>query len=285
MLVTGAAGFVGGAVYRRLMSRSVGVVGVDNFSVLPLDPPPGIVRMDVADLTVSDLAGFDSVLHCAAIKSVPASFQNPKACRDDVRAGMKLVSKCVEADMPRLVLISTCEVYGVQEGPNHAGQTPQPRSPYAIGKLELENFAKSMVRGGDGRLCITRLFNVFGPRERADAVIPALCSAVAHGKPFAIEGSGEQRRDLTYIDDCVDELLPLLTSRQESHCIGSGVSWSVIDLVNIMRRLGEPVEVIHLPERPREIPEFRFARDAPRDFDMAQRILETLQWWRKYANI
>lgn len=291
VLVTGGAGFIGRALTQALLEQSVNVVVVDDLRMTPLQPPLGELRQKpVLAMDRHDLDGVDTIYHLASFKSVPESFDQPLQYLDNVDSVRHLLDLCQESRVGRVVIGSTCEVYGEAATlPTREDAALAPRSPYAASKVALEMITRAHQQAGHSEIVVARLFNVFGPGERPDALVPRVCrSALLDGK-IAVEGSGMQRRDLSYIDDTVDRLLVLARARCNAVVnVGSGESWAVAEVVAEVERLAPWARRVAHPARRAEIAEFRADttlmaslqdRPAP-PTAVTTGIRQTFAWWQ-----
>ncbi len=260
LLITGAAGFIGSALTRALRGAGHPVTALDDLSVTsPRPHPHGLQVRDVRELTPGDLAGIDTIVHLAAHKSVPASFEvggfEHNTCVD-----RHLLHTFSASGARRLLLASSCEVHGQQPGPLAETAERRPRSPYAAGKQATEVLAeiyRPRLRAGR-EIGVVRFFNTFGPEEDPDAVVPAFIDAAADGRPLQIEGDGNQARDLTYIADTVTmftrilqrpALLPVVN-------VGSGRTITIRALADAVIRTVGRGTTVHTDPRPNEIASF-----------------------------
>jgi UDP-N-acetylglucosamine/UDP-N-acetyl-alpha-D-glucosaminouronate 4-epimerase len=223
-LVTGAAGFIGSHLCRRLVADGHEVVGMDDLSEGDAeknlaDVPE--VRLDVAgllDLTALAKAalGCQVILHQAARKSVPRSVREPETFVDvNVRGTLNVLLAARDAGAA-VVSASSSSVYGDQEVmPLREDLDPRPMSPYAATKLAGEGLARSWWHSYGVPTVSLRYFNVYGPyqdpKSEYAAVVPRFAAACLHGGTPVVYGDGEQARDFTYIDDVVEA--NLLASR------------------------------------------------------------------------
>lgn len=260
VLITGAAGFIGRNLARELAAHGVRVHGIDNFSVPPtgrLDVP--VEHRDVRELTVDQLDGFDTIVHLAALKSVPGSFHNPANLTHNLSVDHHILAVHHDSPCPRLLMAGTCEIYGDQVGYNRESDPFAPRSPYAVGKAASELLADVYRALEPGKqIGVARFFNTYGPDEGADAVVPAFLDAVAAGSPCLIEGSGDQGRDMTYIDDMTAMLRTVLSHPRLPRTInlGSGNVARVSDIAgHVIAAHGEG-RIEHTGDRPNEIAAF-----------------------------
>ncbi|WP_405775716.1 NAD-dependent epimerase/dehydratase family protein [Streptomyces sp. NBC_01538] len=260
VLITGAAGFIGSALTAALRAYGVHVTAVDDLSVPFWRPhPAGLQIRDVRTLTPQDLEGTDTVVHLAAHKSVPGSFRD-QTFEHNTAADRHLLEVFTASSARRLLLATSCEVYGQHHGPL-SEQTPlQPRSPYAAGKAATEHLSLVYrpLLGPEQQLTTLRFFNTFGPLEGSDAVVPAFLDAAAEGRPLVIEGDGSQARDLTHIDDTTTMLTNILQRRTLPPALnlGSGRTITVLELADTVIALTGRGTIRHTDPRPNEIDSF-----------------------------
>lgn len=260
ILITGAAGFIGRNLARELTAHGAQVRGIDNFCV----PPTGrltvpVEHRDVRELTAGELDGFDTIIHLAALKSVPGSFHNPVNLTHNLSVDHHILAAHHDSACPRLLMASTCEIYGDQVGYNRETDPFAPRSPYAVGKAASEMLAEVYRAMAPGKqIGIARFFNTYGPDEGADAVVPAFLDAVAEGSPCRIEGDGEQGRDMTYIDDMTAMLRNLLAHPRLPRTVnlGSGRVTRINEIAHHVIDVHGGGRIEHVGERPNEIAAF-----------------------------
>ncbi|MFE4517398.1 NAD-dependent epimerase/dehydratase family protein [Kitasatospora sp. NPDC056783] len=260
LLVTGAAGFIGSALTTALRADGHTVTALDDLSVTsPRPRPDHLIERDVRTLEPGDLDGIHTIVHLAAHKSVPRSF-TVGAFERNTAVDRHIIHTFAASGAGRLLLASSCEVYGQQSGQLAESAPHQPRSPYAAGKSATEHLADIYRhRLGPGRqIGVARLFNTYGPWEDGDAVVPAFLDAALADRPLTIEGTGTQARDLNHVDDTVtmlgrilaaDRLLPVVN-------IGSGHATTVLDLAEAIIRTTGRGTITHTAPRPNEIHSF-----------------------------
>jgi nucleoside-diphosphate-sugar epimerase len=265
VLITGAAGFIGRNLARYLTATGHRVTCVDDLSIPPTGPlPERLDKRDVRGLTATDLQDAEAIVHLAARKNVPDSFRDHHQLLHNIDVDSHLLRIFATATGPRrLLLASSCEVYGARPEPCAEHHHPAPRSPYAAGKVLTEYLAAifQMLHPGK-QFCCLRLHNIYGPYEGPDAVVPAFLDAVAEGRPIRIEGDGSQARDFSHIDDLVAMLYNVLTDPKPLPPIlnlGSGTATRIADLADHVRDAAGhgTVPTIFDPPRPNEIPVFR----------------------------
>lgn len=259
ILVTGAAGFIGQHLVAAFRSRNVAIRAVDDFSRSPFRSPPEIVeRLDVLDLRPDDLDGVDTIIHLAARKSIPESFEDRSLINRNIEVDRHVLDLVVEHPIRRLILASSCEVYGDSGGVLSEDRRPHPRSPYAVGKVATELLADLTSSLTTTEICCVRAFNTFGPGEGLDAVVPRFVHDAVHLGGITIDGGGEQRRYFSYITPVIS-ILQRLTELAEVPPVlnvAAGEERSISEVANELQRLIGPFDIAHGRPRPNEISGF-----------------------------
>lgn len=217
-LVTGGAGFIGSHLVEGLLAKGYEVRVLDNFAtghrdnIKHLSDKIELLEGDVCNLTTVRFAlkKVDVVFHQAALPSVPRSVKNPLESNEVNIAGtLNVLLAARDEGIKRVVYASSSSVYGnTATLPKIETMTPDPLSPYAIGKLTSELYAKSFNNLYGLSTIGLRYFNVFGPRQdpttQYAGVIAKFISCAIAGKPFPVNGDGEQTRDFTYVENVVN---------------------------------------------------------------------------------
>ncbi|MPZ48153.1 MAG: NAD-dependent epimerase/dehydratase family protein [Dehalococcoidia bacterium] len=218
-VVAGGAGFIGSHVCTTLVAQGHEVLCLDNLltgrerNVAHLTGRPNF-RFVQADVTAPPPFEADFVLHLASPASPVQYRAKPvETLLANSLGTLRLLERAIEADA-RLLFASTSEVYG---DPLEHPQTESywgnvnpigERSCYDEGKRFGEALAMAMRTRG-ANVGIVRIFNTYGPRmDPLDGrVIPAFIGAGLSGKPFPIQGTGQQTRSFCFVSDLVDGLL------------------------------------------------------------------------------
>jgi UDP-glucuronate 4-epimerase len=230
VLVTGAAGFIGYHVARRLLARGDRVVGLDNFNAYyevalkesraaHLNEMPGLemVRADLADRTsidrVFETGRFDAVVNLAAQAGVRYSMENPRAYVEANICGFLNVLEGARNNAAgHLVFASTSSIYGLNTSIpfDERQNTDHPVSFYAATKKANEAMAHAYAHLYKIPCTGLRFFTVYGPWGRPDMALFKFTRGILAGEAIPVFNSGKMVRDFTYIDDIVEGVLRVI---------------------------------------------------------------------------
>jgi len=304
VLVTGGAGFIGSHVVDALVDRGDEVVVLDDLNTGARENVhPGarlIVGSIVDERAVRDAVnGTDVVVHIAAHKAVVRSVEQPlETDSANTHGTLTVLKAALDAGVQRVVYAGSSSVYGGAATLPTREDTPLvPRSPYAVTKLAAEHYCRVFTEVYGLETVRLRYFNVFGPRQRPDAmyaaVIPLFIRALLDGRPVVVHGDGKQRRDFTYVSDVVDANLAAIGAPAEAcagnvYNIAAGQSWSLLDLLAALARILDvrPVMTFEPPRAGDVFASQADARAAARDLGFSCRIgfeeglRRTVEWFR-----
>ncbi|GLW62060.1 dTDP-glucose 4,6-dehydratase [Actinomadura rubrobrunea] len=238
ILVTGGAGFIGSHYVRELVSggypewADAEVTVLDKLTyagnLANLEPVEGrftFVRGDVCDaaLLAEVVPGHDVVVNFAAESHVDRSIDSAgEFVRTNVLGVQTLMQACLDAGVPRVVQVSTDEVYGsIDEGSWDEHAPLAPNSPYSASKAGGDMIARAYARTHGLPVCITRCGNNYGPYQYPEKVIPLFVTNLLDGRTVPLYGDGGNVRDWIHVSD---------------HCRG---------IQTVVER-GEPGEVYHI---------------------------------------
>lgn len=255
-LVTGAAGFIGSHLCRRLLESGWTVRGID--CLTPYYDPAlkernaaalrdwdrfRLLRIDLRTAALDSLLdGVDTVWHLAAQAGVRASwgdsFQDYTSI--NVNATQRLLEAAARRPLQRFVYASSSSVYGnAPEFPMGEDGPLRPISPYGVTKLAGEHLVRLYSAAHGVPAVSLRYFTVYGPRQRPDMAFHRFFRAIMEGKPLTLYGDGRQTRDFTFIDDVTEAnlLAGLRGEPGESYNISGGSRVAVLDVIRSMERI------------------------------------------------
>lgn len=265
IVVTGGAGFVGANLCRLLAHRSdTEIVVVDDLSTGRIDNLDG-VPVDLRVTSILDehalrsaCEGASSIVHLAAVASVPRSVANPRRTHDANVSGTLAVLDAARAADAHVVVASSSSVYGHNPTlPKSEDMTCLPASPYAVSKLAAESYALAYRSCYGIRGTAFRFFNIYGPWQPPDhdyaAVVPAFVAAALRGEPLVVYGDGEQSRDFTFVDSVTGVLARSArdhTSADRPINLALGTRTTLNQLIALLARLlGRRLDVEHVTAR------------------------------------
>lgn len=266
-LVTGGAGFIGSGIVGALVARGERVRVIDDLStgteanLAPYRDRVDFIKGDIRDerACASAVKGVQFVLHQAALRSVPRSVDDPLSTDEvNVHGSLMVLQSARTAGVERLVYASSSSVYGDNPAlPKVESMTPMPKSPYAVSKLTAEYYCRVYAQTFGLSTVSLRYFNVYGPGQDPlspyAAVIPLFMDALKQGKAAIVYGDGEQSRDFTYIDDCVQANLLACTTPDidgEVFNIAFGAKTSINQIYDRLSILmGRNIPARHEPPR------------------------------------
>lgn len=305
VVVTGGAGFIGANLCRHLgASRGVEqVVALDDLSTgfaANLDGVAALlVEGTILDPEVLDAAfdGASSVVHLAAVPSVPRSLADPRRSHEVNATGTVAVLEAARrAGCGHVVVASSSSVYGANpELPKHEDLAARPLSPYAASKLAAEAYALAWQSSFGLPTLAFRFFNVFGPLQAAGhayaAVIPTFVAAALAGEPLPVHGDGRQSRDFTYVDTVCAVIADAVARRVSSPDpvnLAFGTRTDLLEVIALLEELlDRPVAVEHTAPRPGDVPHSQAANDRLRALfpgvapvDLRSGLAATIDWFR-----
>jgi UDP-glucuronate 4-epimerase len=268
ILVTGAAGFIGFHVARRLVEAGREVIGVDNLS--PYYDPKlkekrlaqlanaknfKFVRLDLADRAATAALfaehRFPFVIHLAAQAGVRYSLVDPHAYVDANLIGfVNILEGCRHQGCRHLLYASSSSVYGSNTKMpfRTSDNVDHPLSLYGASKKANELMAHSYSHLFNLPTTGLRFFTVYGPWGRPDMAMWIFAKAIGAGKPIKLFNHGKMRRDFTYIDDVVQSVVRLIDrpaqgdpswSSEAPDPASSSAPWRIYNIGN-----NNPVELL-----------------------------------------
>ena len=293
VLVTGAAGFIGFHLSKRLLKEGYKVTGFDNVNDyydvtlkygrmkelgvdhehLDKQDPDSDFQFVKGDLSsrkdMDSLFGendFDVVINLAAQAGVRYSLENPHAyIESNIDGFLNILEGCRHGGVDHLVYASSSSVYGSnKEMPfKTSDRVDHPVSLYAATKKSNELMAHTYSHLYGIPATGLRFFTVYGPWGRPDMALFIFTKAIVEGKPIKVFNYGEMQRDFTYIDDIVESITRLIPKSPTSEegaphnlfNIGHNSPVKLMDFIHeIEKKLGKEAEKKMMPIQPGDVP-------------------------------
>lgn len=272
VLVTGAAGFIGFHLTRKLIENGYQVVGIDNLNdyydvnlklsrleILRKAPDFKFFQTDLADQKgIKALFveyKFPYVVNLAAQAGVRYSLINPHAyLESNLHGFLNILEACRHHKIQHLIYASSSSVYGANKKmPFSVHQNvDHPISLYAASKKANELMAHTYSALYNLPTTGLRFFTVYGPYGRPDMALFIFTKSILEGKPIDVYNHGKMKRDFTYVDDIVEAIVRLVPKVPRPNAEWSGMhpdpatSFAPYKIFNIGNN--KPVELLHFIE-------------------------------------
>ncbi len=276
ILVTGAAGFMGGHLVDALVELGHEVYGVDDMSGgfwRNINPDSHFSALDLRDQTSTDAfisrVKPELMYYLAADATEGRSQFTPLNCTQrNLVAYLNTLVPAIREGLKKVVMVSSMSVYGAQHPPFSEDLSRKPVDVYGVSKASMEHITEILSEVHNFKFTIIRPHNVYGIRQNiADPyrnVVGIFINLLLQKKPYYIYGDGEQKRAFTYIDD----FTPYITRagfddnvNGEIINVGPREEVSINELSDTLLKIFYPdgvpagLEPIHLPDRPKEVKE------------------------------
>lgn len=290
-LITGGAGFIGSRLAQHLCDAGASVDVVDSLFAGKAELVPDDARFHDVDLRDADAlteavhdAGPDIVVHLAACHFIPYCNANPEPTFDvNVMGTRTLLNAARELDsLDRVVFGSTAAVYPPRNEAHHEADATGPMDIYGRTKLVGEDLTELFHEQTGVDAVTARLFNVYGPDETNDHLIPAILEQIEDGTREIDLGNLSPKRDFSHVTDVARALRTLATTDEfdggyRAYNVGSGTAYSVREVVDhVSSALGDEITIAQDEDRVRE-------SDRPHLQADVSRIESELGWTPEYG--
>lgn len=316
ILITGGAGFIGSNLCDFFIDKGHHVVCLDNFATGFLHNLSGVLDNPNFTLIEGDIRNFDNckeavkgidyVFHQAALGSVPRSINDPITTNEvNVSGFLNMLVAARDAKVKRFIYAASSSTYGDSKGlPKIEEVIGKPLSPYAITKYVNELYAEIFSNSYGIETIGLRYFNVFGRKQNPNgayaAVIPLFVKQLMKYESPVINGTGENSRDFTYIDNVIQmNYLAMNTRNPEAintvYNTAFGDRTTLTKLVKLLKdnlAVFDPkianVEVLYGPKRAGDISHSLASIDKAKNrlgynpqYSIEQGIREAVSWYFK----
>src|SRR2546425_1883185 len=296
VLVTGSSGFAGRNLCKLLSSRSSRVrCFVRSKNDFPVNEPGTSLAVgDVQDYqsVLDALKGVDVAFHLAAITLIPETRAKTfNTFTTNAIGTLNFLMAARALDVPKLVYVSTCHVYGKQNKlPITEDTAPKPIDIYSASKLAGESLALSFAEMYGMNISISRAFNHYGPYQRPDFLVPSLILRLLRGEKLAM-GNPTPTRDFAFVDDIVRgyALLAEKGRSSEIYHFSSARERSVREIVETITKISGVKSEVHWNPEARRVDILRSVGDyskarnelgwTPR-IDFEDGMKKTIAWYR-----
>ncbi|MBL1215449.1 MAG: SDR family NAD(P)-dependent oxidoreductase [Ignavibacteriae bacterium] len=277
ILVTGAAGFIGSNLVKRLLEKGFTVIGLDNFDPfysreIKENNLSQFKNRETFKFYESDLLDIDSmnsifqknkiskVVHLAAKAGVRPSIQDPKGYFEtNVTGTVNLLDAMVKNDIKKLVFASSSSVYGNNKKVPFSENdiVDFPISPYAASKKSGELICHTYHHLYDMDIFALRFFTVYGPRQRPEMAIAKFANKILNDEEITLyDKAGSTSRDYTYIDDIVDGIYSCIENVSGFEVLNLGES-QVVGLNQLVKtlekHLRKKAKVVYADKQPGDV--------------------------------
>lgn len=269
IVVAGGAGFIGSHIAEYWVNRGAEVHVVDNLRTGKKENISHLQNLYFHNISVTERDAVFGILkkaryvfNLAALVSVPESILKPAECVDiNVKGLLNILDASKENGVEKVVFSSSAAVYGDNPAsPKTVDMKPQPKTPYAITKLDAEYYLNMYHHEFGLKYSALRYFNVFGPRQdpasQYAAAIPIFVSKALKNETITIYGDGEQTRDFIFVNDVVELNA---AAAENSDAVGvfnvaRGSAVSINQLAElIIAETGSKSKIVYEDERPGDI--------------------------------
>ena len=276
ILITGGSGFIGSHIVEHYQDLAEEIRVLDNLRTGSRKNLDGLQHVFI-EASVTDreavakaVEGVDYVFHLAALVSVPESMTKPGECVDiNVHGLLNVLEASAAAGVKKLVFASSAAIYGDNPTvPKLESMLPEPKSPYAVTKLDGEYYLDLFNRERGLETAAIRFFNVFGPRQDPEgayaAAVPIFIENALRGEDITVFGDGGQTRDFIYVKDIAGALAFAVETPGVSGVFNAGYGGQITinDLASrLIEAAGSPSRLLHGPERAGDVRHSRASAD------------------------
>ncbi len=254
VLITGGLGFIGSNLVRKLLAKTdFKIIVFDKVTKIgKISNLPGgadakkritLVKGDICNKNTLNTAvkKANYVIHLAALTNASESIDSPeKFFKVNVMGTLNVMEACEKNPVKRIIVLSSSEVYGnkldkLKMDENHP---LSPVTPYAVSKMAAEQLALSYFRTKSLPVVILRAFNVYGPFQYPEKMVPIFISRLLKNQTIKVNNGGKPMRDWIYVEDIADAIIKTITYKKR------GIEGNIFNLGT-----GKPTSIKKVAER------------------------------------
>jgi UDP-glucose 4-epimerase len=304
VLITGASGFIGSHLTRRLVAEGAAVHAITSAvsSVYPIRLVDVRSKIELHEANLTDRSAMDAVVakarpeivwHLGAFTHVGKSWQRVDECvQTNIQGTVNLLEALDGTGYRRFVYTGTSEIYGDVDVPFREDAQVMPISPYSVSKYAAERYCRMFRQGRGWPIVMVRPFNAYGPWQTPDRVVPEIIVRGLRRQPLKMT-QGRQTREFNFVEDLADGFLRAgITPDIDGEVInlGCGEEVSMRQLAEtVLKLLGDPIEPEFgaLSDRPTEI--WRMYSDSSKARELLgwsprhtleEGLARTIEWYR-----
>lgn len=304
-LVTGAAGFMGSHLIRKLKEKAGTVHALvrpqeELWRINDILQSIALHEVDLTDhRTISELIATlkpEVIYHCASYGGMPFELQTEKVYEVNFTSSMNLFNECKKQGFKAFIATGSSSEYGRKEQPLHEDMLLEPVSDYAVAKAAATQFFVKEALFNKLPVYVVRPFSVYGDAELSTRLIPTILKGAIHQTPVMLSHP-HYVRDYIYISDMIDALIAVEEALPQNRFVfnaGTGTQSTIQDVVNTVGMItGYPLEIVWGTQRPREwepktwmaaIKETSSALNWKPKHTLRQGLEKSLIWFKKFYN-
>lgn len=308
VLVTGASGFIGSHLTRRLVNEGAKVYGLircgsssDLWRIQDIFNKIEVVRIDIRDyeslLTAIKKIEPVKIFHLAASVNVSRSLHLlPEMVDTNITGTLNLLRALDHIEYDCFINTGTSEEYGNNPTPFIEDQPMMPVSPYSASKASTTMFCQMLHKTVGLPITTLRPFLTYGPMQEANMLVPSVIKSTIEGRTIEMT-KGEQTREFNYVDDVVDGFIRASISPRalgEIINIGNGKEYKIVDVVQLILDLMDSTikpNIGALPYRSGETWNFFCDNTKARNIlawepkvDLENGLKKTIHWYQRQLN-
>ena len=241
ILVTGGSGFIATPLIKHLLEKGYEIKVIDIKKPNLTHKSLKFVNKSILDNITKDIKGCDAVFHFAALLGVDNSDKKPlDTMKINLEGSINVFKSAIDAGVKKMIYSSSSEVYGEpRELPIREDSVKGPVSTYGVSKLASEIYAKAYNQEFGTDIKIVRFFNVYGPGQQENWVVPIFISKALRNEPIKVFGNGNQTRCFTYVEDIAEGVLKVFEKggSGEIYNIGNNQPTTILELAQIIKEL------------------------------------------------